>query len=104
MAYLVIRGKLVKVHKNRWTGRSNVQQVIQEEAKRTEKAELKGKKDGNCNVTACQVPGATWWNTGTRAYYCRYCSSEINKWARHDLGHNLCFESKEAADAFEAAR
>lgn len=39
---------------------------------------LKGIKDGNCNVTACQRPGATFFNKSTRKYYCRACAKEIN--------------------------
>jgi len=40
---------------------------------------LKGVKDGNCNRTACQAPNAIWWNTGTRAYYCRSCAIAIQR-------------------------
>lgn len=41
----------------------------------------KGKFDGNCNRTDCQVPikGANWFNTSTRAYYCRGCAGLINR-------------------------
>ena len=39
---------------------------------------LKGKKDGNCNVTACQQPGATWYNKSTQKYYCTKCADQIN--------------------------
>ncbi len=52
---------------------------------------LKGKLGGNCNVTACQKPGARWWNTGTRAYYCSACAREINKYC--GLEPKLCFPS-----------
>ena len=38
---------------------------------------LKGKKNGNCNRTACQAPGAVFYNKGTRAYYCRRCAEMI---------------------------
>lgn len=38
----------------------------------------KGKKGGRCNVTACQEPGAWYFNKSTRAYYCRDCANEIN--------------------------
>lgn len=32
-----------------------------------------------CNRTACQKPGAAWWNTSTRAYYCADCAKAINE-------------------------
>ncbi len=38
----------------------------------------KGRKNGSCNVTACQAPGATFFNKSTRAYYCAGCAKEIN--------------------------
>jgi len=38
----------------------------------------KGKKGGRCNVTACQQPGAWYFNKCTRAYYCADCAIEIN--------------------------
>lgn len=38
----------------------------------------KGKKGGRCNVTACQQPGAWYFNKSTRAYYCQDCAREIN--------------------------
>lgn len=40
---------------------------------------LKGVYGGNCNVTACQLPGAKWWNWGSRAFYCHSCAHDINK-------------------------
>jgi hypothetical protein len=40
---------------------------------------LKGKFGGNCNRTACQVPGADWWNPNTNAYYCCDCAVLINR-------------------------
>lgn len=43
--------------------------------------ELKGKREGNCNRTACQRPllkGRTWFNRVTRAYYCQHCAFLIN--------------------------
>jgi len=39
---------------------------------------LKGIKNGNCNVTACQKPGATFYNKSTEAYYCADCAEQIN--------------------------
>jgi hypothetical protein len=34
-----------------------------------------------CNRTACRAPGAIWWNTSTRAYYCTPCAHRINEGA-----------------------
>jgi len=39
---------------------------------------LKGMWNGNCNITSCQKPGATWWNIYRRRYYCARCAFEIN--------------------------
>ena len=55
----------------------------------------KGLEDGSCNRTACQAPGATWFNHSTRAWYCRPCAHLINAACRQDqfiryLGHDLC--------------
>jgi len=60
-------------------------------------AELKGKFNGNCNITSCQKPGATWWNKSTRKYYCESCALELNRVNRKDclrlFGHpDLCEE------------
>ena len=38
----------------------------------------KGKKRGRCNVTACQSPGANYYNKSTKKYYCRHCADQIN--------------------------
>jgi hypothetical protein len=38
----------------------------------------KGKKNGSCNVTACQQPGAEYFNKSTKKYYCAACAREIN--------------------------
>lgn len=103
MSYVVIAGKLVKVERNRWSGKTNVGKIVQENAKKVEMAALKGKQGGNCNVTACQRPGATWWNTSTRAYYCPHCAREINRWSRHDEGYEICFPSEADAIAARAA-
>lgn len=54
----------------------------------------KGKKDGDCNRTQCQKPGATWFNHSTRKYYCVDCAYMLNKvnkdWAVDAYGHDLC--------------
>lgn len=41
--------------------------------------ENKGEKGKNCNRTACQTHGATWYNLSTRAYYCAECALLINE-------------------------
>jgi hypothetical protein len=38
----------------------------------------KGLKGGSCNVTACQEPGANYYNKSTQKYYCKYCADRIN--------------------------
>lgn len=52
----------------------------------------KGKFDGNCNRTACQVPiaGENWFNTSTRAYYCTACARSINQSALRFDGVEIC--------------
>lgn len=40
--------------------------------------EGKGEKGQRCNRTACQAPGAYWFNHSTRAYYCGTCADLIN--------------------------
>lgn len=45
---------------------------------------LKGVRGGNCNRTACQLPGADYWHTGTHAWYCVHCTSDINHLNRAD--------------------
>lgn len=41
--------------------------------------ELKGVEGGNCNRTACQQPGAVWYNESTQKYYCRICAITIQQ-------------------------
>lgn len=74
-----------------------------------EKAALKGAKAGNCNVTACQEPGAVYFNKSTRAYYCAHCAGEIN-WpgGRKDTfalygTEYLCDLDLEALEQYKAA-
>lgn len=103
MSYAVLNGKLVKVRRNRWGSKgTNLPALVKESVREKERAKLKGKQGGNCNVTACQKPGATWWNTSTRAYYCAHCASEINGWSKHDEGYEICFPSESAAIAAKA--
>ncbi len=53
-------------------------------------AALKGTYQGNCNRTACQSPGAVWWNRGSYSWYCRECALMLNKdnapWVMKDIG------------------
>jgi hypothetical protein len=37
----------------------------------------KGKDGGRCNRRACQEPGAYYYNSGTRKYYCWVCAKLI---------------------------
>ena len=54
----------------------------------------KGLKGGSCNMTACQGPGANWYNYSTQKYYCRRCAEDLNRANRMDAhrlyGHDLC--------------
>lgn len=61
------------------------------------KSELKpnkGLKGGSCNRTACQAPGAVYFNFSTEKYYCRRCAEDLNRANRFDAhkmyGHDLC--------------
>lgn len=54
----------------------------------------KGLKGGSCNRTACQAPGANYYNHSTEKYYCRRCAEDLNIANRFDAhkmyGHDLC--------------
>lgn len=54
----------------------------------------KGEHNGSCNRTACQAPGANYYNHSTRKYYCEPCAILINNANRQDamrmFGHDLC--------------
>jgi hypothetical protein len=50
----------------------------------------KGELNGLCNRTACQKPGASWYNSSTRAYYCGDCAEKINHYSKNDHGVILC--------------
>lgn len=52
---------------------------------------MKGQKGGNCERSACQKPGAEWWNASTQAYYCGACARDINLWSLIDNGFRICF-------------
>jgi hypothetical protein len=47
----------------------------------------KGVEGGNCNRTACQAPGATFYNASTMKWYCPKCYEKIN-----DANPGLCVE------------
>lgn len=49
-------------------------------------ATQKGVKRGACNRSACLAPGAIFFNSGSRAYYCPKCAREINR----ANGQELC--------------
>lgn len=58
---------------------------------------LKGKKGGNCNRQACQLPGADYFNRSTLAYYCERCADLINSMNTLQLdGFGLCVHVKRA--------
>lgn len=59
---------------------------------------LKGTWGGNCNRTACQQPGAVWWNSSTRAYYCQSCARKINEFSEKADGYALCILSLDGQD------
>jgi hypothetical protein len=61
----------------------------------------KGKMAGSCNRTACQEPGAVWWNRGSYAYYCYDCSRMLNR-ANQDFPEgDLCVLDVKALELFE---
>lgn len=51
-----------------------------------------GKLGGLCYRTACQGPGAVWYNDSTREHYCRTCAKLINKASLEMIGRELCKE------------
>ncbi|MDR9847063.1 hypothetical protein [Herbaspirillum huttiense] len=105
MAYTVIRGKLVKMERSWRTGNKSLAVTIREHTEAEQKKALKGVMGGNCNVTACQKPGATWWNIGSRAYYCRSCAEAINRDGCRRYGEpDICFPSMEEGEAAKEAR
>lgn len=105
MAYTVIRGKLVKMERSWRTGNKSLAVTIREYDETEKKKALKGAKDGNCNVTRCQKPGATWWNISMRAYYCRACAIAINVDGCRRYGDpDICFPTKAEGEAAQTAR
>jgi hypothetical protein len=55
----------------------------------------KGLRLGSCNVTACQRPGAYWYNSVMKAWYCTSCAHEIN-YRPLPNGEYLCILNEEA--------
>lgn len=54
---------------------------------------MKGLYKGNCNRTACQQPGAIYFNHSTEKYYCAACAELINQAnpeAYKMYGHEVC--------------
>lgn len=55
---------------------------------------IKGAYNGLCNRTACQQPGAVFFNWSTQLYYCPSCAKLINDVNHTDAlrmyGHELC--------------
>lgn len=64
----------------------------------------KGKIGGSCNRTACQAPGATWFNTSTRAYYCEPCARDITDFTKRAEGFHICFPSTGDAEQDRAMK
>lgn len=65
----------------------------------------KGVKGQLCNRSACQSPGAYWFNHSTRAYYCGTCADLINRDSQRfqddylkSLGHPLLTLDPDFAD------
>ncbi len=55
-----------------------------------EKKRRKGVRGGNCNVTACQRSGASCFNTEMKAYYCKACAEEINRFSGDVRKGGIC--------------
>lgn len=62
----------------------------------TNRATDAGTYNGPCYRTACQAPGAKWWNSSTRKFYCVICASLINNACRQYKEEPLC-EYRESA-------
>lgn len=68
----------------------------------------KGAFNGSCNRTACQAPGATWYNHSTRLYYCPACAGLINypggmADALRLFGHAVCTPGPPGTDPLPAS-
>lgn len=76
MAFKVIHGKLTRTHSTVLTAKHPLGVPY---VKSPAESPIKGKYLGLCNRSACLAPGPTWWNTGSRAYYCANCACMINE-------------------------
>lgn len=64
----------------------------------------KGKRNGNCNRTACQAVGAFWWNRGSYSWYCTDCAlmlSQANAGDEFCKDEPLCKLDVEAMNEWE---
>lgn len=59
--------------------------LVKEKHHAVDLPEAKGKFQGLCNVRACLAPGAVFYNSGSRAYYCRECALAIHDASRMNL-------------------
>lgn len=60
-----------------------------------------------CNRTVCQNVDSTYWNSSTRAYYCKQCAHKINKMNPEHLrdhGEQLCIEDQTRKSVFEGLK
>jgi hypothetical protein len=61
--------------------------------------ENKGKRLGSCNRTACQQPGAFWYNRTMHSWYCTRCAHKIN-YQPLPSGEYLCIRDQDAEAEF----
>jgi hypothetical protein len=103
MAYTTRFGKLVRLHNSYTPSGKRIK-----DAPRYDEPKLKadkGEMNGSCNRTACQKPGADWFNHSTRKYYCANCAYDLNtdRFNHQDAwqmyGHDLCTPGREVVPA-----
>jgi len=65
----------------------------------------KGEYQGLCNMSSCKTKNpATWYNHGSRKYYCPSCAHRLNsdefnqRDAERLFGHDLCTEGEQKDD------
>ena len=87
-----INDRFKGIHGNPLFSLENVARSVDEAVKAREA--LKGTYLGNCNITACQRPGAVWFNRAMDRFYCRSCAHAINApgWPLGDKTPVICFE------------
>lgn len=76
--------KISKMHARVKNGSVPYQRFITDPVAITPK---KGTRNGNCNRTACQKPGAFWWNRGSHSWYCTDCALMLS---RANAGDEFC--------------